>query len=326
MVPDSQVGIFTSDNPVGIGDNFAFSCLAENLFQFYCRDTAGINQIPQNISCSDAGQLVGVADQNQLAAHPASPQQRFKQSSIYHRHLVDDNCVSLKRVAFIVDEIQFFPGAEIHFQQPVDGFGFPSGHFTDSFGCPSGRCCDGDGQALLLQQVDDRIEGGGLAGAGTASQDQHTFLQCRPDGVSLQRFIMDIFELFDVVDHPVDVPADKKAVLQHHRKPQGNILFRIVHGWQKQKFPVALNRKKFLFFNPLVDVRLNRFDRRVGQTLNQLDNGLPCKTGVPVSEVVAQDMAGGTKQPFAGVFRDAERQCNLISLLKSAPMSSRHSR
>ena len=51
-------------DPVGIHDNPAGLCLAENAGQADHRNHSGINQIPQYISCTYRWQLVNVSHQN----------------------------------------------------------------------------------------------------------------------------------------------------------------------------------------------------------------------------------------------------------------------
>ena len=80
--------------------------LAEYLFKLYNGKGSAVDNILQNIACTDGRKLVAVAYQNQLAGNANSTQHSLKQQRIYHRHFVDYQSITVKKVIFVVFETQ----------------------------------------------------------------------------------------------------------------------------------------------------------------------------------------------------------------------------
>jgi len=83
------------------------------------------NDVSQHVSGADAGQLVYVANQQQVSANRDCFQQMIGQQQIQHRCFIDDHQVCLQRVFFVALKDCPFPGLE--FEQPVDRLGRMSG-------------------------------------------------------------------------------------------------------------------------------------------------------------------------------------------------------
>ena len=173
-----------ADNVVGILHNQAPPGLTENPFQADGGHRTGTNHFAQDIAGADAGQLVGVSHHDDPAVGPQGRQQALEQLDIHHTHFVQDDHVALEEVLFVVDEADHAPRI-IHLQKPVDGGGLAAGQLAQPLGCPPGGGAEGHPLGLTLQNLEDCIDGGGLAGAGAAGQNQ-TVLGDRPaDGLLL---------------------------------------------------------------------------------------------------------------------------------------------
>ena len=81
--------------PVGIGNNPALLCLAENPGQAYHRKPAAINNITQHIACPYGRQLVYITYQHQPHIARQGFQQGVHQDDIYHGALVHNQHITL---------------------------------------------------------------------------------------------------------------------------------------------------------------------------------------------------------------------------------------
>ena len=101
------------------------------------------------------------------------------QVHIHHGHFIYDDGVRLQGIVPVFLEIRegagrillpvlFFVRAAPDAQQAVDGHGFPSGGLRHAAGRPARGGRQQDIQVLRLKIMDDRIDGGRFACAGTA--------------------------------------------------------------------------------------------------------------------------------------------------------------
>ena len=119
---------------VGVDDDAGLLCLAEDLGQAHPRDRAGGEQVAQDFAGADRGELVDVADQQQMRPGRDGLDQLVGQDHVHHRGLVDHDQVGVQRVVAVV----FGVAAGLQLQQPVHGGGLVAGQLGQPFGGPAG--------------------------------------------------------------------------------------------------------------------------------------------------------------------------------------------
>ena len=118
---------------VGVLHDEALSGLPEYLVEADRRHQPGADGLAEDIARADAGQLVGVTYHNNPAAVPQCRNEGLEQLDVHHAHLVEDNDVALEQVLVVVDKADHTAGV-VHFQQTVDGGGFPARQFAQTLG------------------------------------------------------------------------------------------------------------------------------------------------------------------------------------------------
>ena len=80
----------------------------------------------------------------------------LEQLDVHHAHLVEDNDVALEQVLVVVDEADHAAGV-VHFQQTVDGGGFPARQLAQTLGGAACGSAEGYPFGLVLQQLQDAL-------------------------------------------------------------------------------------------------------------------------------------------------------------------------
>ena len=86
---------------VGIGDHAASLRLPEHVGQPHAGQALGGEQVAEYFSCADAGELVDVADNQQVSAGWDRLDQFVGQQHIQHRGLVDHHQVGVQRMVAV---------------------------------------------------------------------------------------------------------------------------------------------------------------------------------------------------------------------------------
>ena len=151
---------------VGVDDDARLLGLAEDLGQAHPRDVAGGEQVAQDLAGADRGELIDVADEQQVRALGDRLDQLVGEDHVHHRGLVDHDQVGVKRVLSVV----FRVAAGLELQQPVNGQGLMSGQLRQALGGPAGRRDQHHGRVLGGGELDDRADGEALAAPRPAGQ------------------------------------------------------------------------------------------------------------------------------------------------------------
>ena len=214
---------FALHDPVGIGDDQAFGGLAENLIQADGGKTACPEHLSQNIARPYAGQLVGIPYHNDAAAHPQRGQQALEQFDVHHTHLVQNHRVTAQQILFVMNEPHHTAGI-VHLQQAVDGGSPMAGEFFQPFGGPAGGGAERHPFALMLQQRNDGIDGGGFAGARPAGEHHHPAGHRHPDGFPLGGRIGKSLAPFQRLQVDLHVPGRLGRMCSQIPQPGGDVL------------------------------------------------------------------------------------------------------
>ncbi len=90
-------------DPVGVGDDAGLLGLAEDAREAHGRDRAAVGQqVPQHLAGADAGQLVDIADEEQVGARRNGLDQLVGQEEVQHGGLVHDDEVGVERPVPVV--------------------------------------------------------------------------------------------------------------------------------------------------------------------------------------------------------------------------------
>ena len=115
------------------------------------------------------GELVDVADQQQMRSGRDGPGQLAGQDHVHHRGLVHDDQIGVQGVVSVV----FGVAAGLQFQQPVHGGRVVAGQLRQPLGGPAGGRDQHHGGVLGRGELDDGADGEALPAAGAAGQHGH---------------------------------------------------------------------------------------------------------------------------------------------------------
>ena len=151
---------------MGVDDDAALGGLAKNFGQPGDRDSAGIDDVGEDLAWPDRGQLVNVADEQQGRFRRYRFHDGEHQRNIHHARLVNDQQVALQRVLLIAREATV---QGINLEQAMDGLGLDSRLLGHAFGGASGRRPEQDFHPLGGENAQDGVKQRRLADARTAS-------------------------------------------------------------------------------------------------------------------------------------------------------------
>jgi len=166
---------------VGVADDQAAALLAEDRLQPCDRDCAAADDVAQDVTRSHAGELIRVADQQQVRVRGDGLEQVVKQRQVDHGRLIHDDHVGVERVLVVVGKALRRAVA----QQAVDGLGGLAGRLRKALGRAAGRAAQQVAVAGLLQGGDDRLHGEGFARAGATGHDADLAGERLADGGAL---------------------------------------------------------------------------------------------------------------------------------------------
>ena len=183
-VPD--IRHFACVDPVRVHNDPAFGSLPEDPCKADDRKAVRFNDVPQDISRTDAGQLVNVPDQDQSHGIRDGLQEVVHEQEVDHGTFVHDQHVAFQRILFI----SLVAFRRLYFQKTVDCLCFQPGGFGKAFRRPSRGSRQQDLCAGFPEGGDDTEGRGGLAGPGAAGQDKDLALYGRQDRLHLDVVIL----------------------------------------------------------------------------------------------------------------------------------------
>ena len=299
---------FARDDVVGILHDEALSGLPEYLVEADRRHQPGADDLAEDIARADAGQLVGVAYHNNTAAVPQGRNEGLEQLDVHHTHLVEDDDVALEQVLIVVDEADHAAGV-VHFQQAVDGGGFPARQLAQTLGGAACGSTEGYPFGLVLQQLQDGVDRGGLAGAGAAGEDKAVLGHGLADGFLLERRIGKALRQFQDLDVLVEVSGRLLSAPGQHGQTVGDVL--LCNQQIRQiniRCAVEHPHRQFPGLDAAVQRRRQLFGGLVDEVRRRFQQLRPGQTGVAVAGVVAQGAQEGGFQPLGAV------SCHLVIL------------
>ena len=154
---------------MGRPHNAARFRLTENFGEPHRRHRIAGQKIGQNRPRTDAGQLIGVAHQEQRGPRRQSTAQRRHERNIDHGKLIDHHQIGIERMlgpAFEATRRQ-------HLEQPVDGQGRAAGRLAHAFGRAAGRGTQLETHFLRGQNFQQTVEQRRLAHTRTTGHDRH---------------------------------------------------------------------------------------------------------------------------------------------------------
>ena len=126
----------------------------------------GGEQVAQDFAGADRGELVDVADQQQMRSVGDRLDQLVGQDHVHHRGLIDHDQIGVQGVVAVV----FGVAAGLQLQQPVNGGGLVAGQLGQPLGGPAGGRDQHHGRLLGRGELDDGADGEALAAARPAGQ------------------------------------------------------------------------------------------------------------------------------------------------------------
>ena len=102
---------------VGVDDDAGLAGLAEDMGQADPRDAVGGEQVAQDFAGADRGELIDVADEQQMRSVGDRLDQLVGQDHVHHRALIDHDQISIQGMVAVV----FRLAAGLQLKQPVNG-------------------------------------------------------------------------------------------------------------------------------------------------------------------------------------------------------------
>lgn len=100
----------------------------------------------------------------------------MKKSYIYHRQLVEDNRLSVERIACVARELRAIVLVPLDLEQPVDGLGGSTRDLAHALCGASRRCGERDLESVIFKQLEDSVQGRCFSRSGAAGQDKQSAL------------------------------------------------------------------------------------------------------------------------------------------------------
>ena len=176
-----RVGASIKD-PVSGFDHNAAGPLAKDVLQAGDREGLAANDIVEDIAAADAGQLIGIADEEDVRIAGNGPDEGAGEVVVEHAGLVDDDKAGFEWILRVYGEAA--PGG-VELEEAMDGRRMGAGGLGHTLGGSTRGRREEDLHFLRGQNVDERAQNGRLAGAGTPGENRHLGRECLLHGVRL---------------------------------------------------------------------------------------------------------------------------------------------
>ena len=288
---------------VGVLHDEALCRLPEDLVEADGGHKAGADHFAQNVAGPHAGQLVGVAHHDDAAAVPQRRDEGLKQLHVHHTHLVEDDHVALEQVFVVVDEADH-AARVVHFQQAVDGGGLAARQLAQTLGRAARGGAEGHPLGLIFQQLQNGVDGGGLARAGAARQHEAIFGHGLADGFLLQGRIGKPLRQFQHLNVFLQIAGGVFPPPRQHGKAVGDVLFRRQQiGQINVRHAVKELHPQLFRLQAAVQRRRQLFGRLMDEVGGRVQQLRPRQAGMAVARVVAQGAQQSRFQPLGAVPR-----------------------
>ena len=132
------------------------------------REAVGAQQVGEHLARPDAGQLVGVADEQEMRAGGDRLGELVGEQDVEHAHLVDHDEIGLQRAVLVVPRLAPRPQLE----EAVERARRQPGRLLHPLGGAAGGGGEQGAQPLGAGEREDRAQGVRLARARPARQDR----------------------------------------------------------------------------------------------------------------------------------------------------------
>ena len=193
---------------MGVDDDPAFGGLPEHLGQSGDRDRARPDDVAEDLTGTDRGKLIDVADQQQAGLRGNRLHHGEHQRRVDHAGLVDDEKIAIERVFRVAFEAAVL---RIGFQQPVDGLRLDPGLLGHALGGAARRRGEQNFRPLGGENAQDGVEQRRLADAGAAGDHRDLGAQNHLDRGALGRRQRLARLLLDPGNGLVDVDRSARA-------------------------------------------------------------------------------------------------------------------
>ena len=297
---------------MGVADDGGLLRLTEHLGQGHGGDHAAAQHVAQHVARAHGGQLVGVPHHHQPAAGAQRLQQRLHQLQIHHAHLVHDDGMGLQRVLGVLLECHLSRQLiEAHAKAAVDGLGLPARHLPQPLGCSPRGGQQQHVKAHPLIQRDDAPQGGGLAGAGAAGEQQHAAVRRQRHRLTLQGRVAHALLTLDVGDGLIHPHQPLHRRLHHGQQALGHEGLRLIQAGQVAACHVGDGLFHHgIALNELVQRQLHRVRLHADELRCRQHQLLPRQEHMAVVQIVAELIEHGGVQTAGVVTAEAHAQGN----------------
>ena len=163
-----QVGHLAPVDRVSGRHDAALRGLPEDVVEARDRDRIGADQVGENLSGTDRGQLVRIADDQQRGMVRQRAQERGHQANVHHRGFVEHEKVARHR------HVRSAPKtADRRADEAMHRLGVATGHRGQAPRRAPGRRAQSNIDIALGQHMQEAAHQRGLADTGAAGDDQH---------------------------------------------------------------------------------------------------------------------------------------------------------
>ena len=163
---------------VGVLDDEGVGRLAEDLVEAHDGGDARGDQIVEDITGTDRGELIDIPHKEKVTVNRNRFEQAVGEDEVEHGGFVDDDHVGVYGVVFAAGK----PFVRFEFEEAMDRFRFTAGRFGEPFGGAAGGGGEDIGRFEGVEGVEQGAHGGRFAGAGAAGEDGHFVAQGGGDG------------------------------------------------------------------------------------------------------------------------------------------------
>lgn len=228
--------------------------LAENVLKAGARNLGATQQVVQHIASSHAGELVGIAHENDSRVEWRRFEERCGKPRIDHTEFIDNEQIALELVVSIAVEL---PGNRIHFEQTVDGSCLFATTFAHALGGAPRRGGEAYAFFHLACKVQDSLEDCRLACAGATCDNRNLSRVRHLDSAPLNGVKAELVFAFPLRKVVFKVVYWQFVVAQTELDVVCYSLFGVVKRWKIAVVAFAFDATNFACFFEFVEERVD---------------------------------------------------------------------
>ena len=169
------------DDAMRVDDDPGVLGLAKDLGQANPRNRVRGEQVAQDLTGADGGELVDIANEQQMRSLGNRLDEFVGQDHVHHRTLIDDDQIGGRRILAVISGF----AAGLRLQQPMHGQRVLPGQLGEALGGPAGGRDQQHCGLLGCGKRDDGADSEALAAARPAGEHSHLAGESKLDGVLL---------------------------------------------------------------------------------------------------------------------------------------------